>query len=79
MRKFGTSFRITSTYRGVASSSQRGRFDTQWLTADVNRAALADQSGLWIDLVHGHRTPKSKVLVMDSSVSPTHDEQEGTA
>ena len=37
---------------------------------------LADLSGQWIDLVHGHRPPRSIVLDMDSSVSPTHGEQE---
>ena len=37
---------------------------------------LADLSGQWIDLVHGHRPPRSIVLDMDSGVSPTHGEQE---
>ncbi len=35
--------------RGAASSSQMGRFETQWLTAGANLAALADLSGTWID------------------------------
>jgi hypothetical protein len=39
-------------------------------------AALADLSGQWIDLVHGRRPPRGIVLDMDSSVSPTHGEQE---
>lgn len=65
--------------RGAASSSQMGRFETQWLTADANRAALGALSGLWIDQVHGRKPPKSLVLDMDSSISPTHGEQEGTA
>jgi hypothetical protein len=33
-------------------------------------------SGQWIDIVHGRRPPKGIVLDMDSSVSPTHGEQE---
>src|SRR5262245_24327788 len=41
-----------------------------------NFAALADLSGQWIDLVHGRRPPRGIVLDMDSSVSPTHGEQE---
>src|SRR5262249_57133182 len=41
-----------------------------------NLSALADLSGQWIDLVHGRRPPRSIVLDMDSSVSPTHGEQE---
>src|SRR5262245_49364587 len=33
-------------------------------------------SGQWIDMVHAHRPPRGIVLDMDSSVSPTHGEQE---
>jgi len=39
--------------RSAASPSQMGRFETQWLAAPNNFAALADLSGQWIDLVHG--------------------------
>src|ERR1700740_985972 len=38
----------------------------------ANFSALADLSGRWIDAVHG----QGVVLDMDSSVSPTHGEQE---
>src|SRR6516225_4020793 len=62
--------------RSAASPSQMGRFETQWLAAPKNFAALADLSGQWIDLVHGRRPPRGIVLDMDSSVSPTHGEQE---
>jgi hypothetical protein len=65
--------------RDAASTSQMGRFETEWLASDENLAALADLSGRWIDRVHGRRPPKGIVLDMDSSVSPTHGEQEGTA
>ena len=60
----------------AASPSQMGRFETRWLTAERNLAALADLSGQWIDRVHGRRPPRGIVLDMDSSVSPTHGEQE---
>ena len=60
----------------AASRSQMGRFETQWLAALENLSALADLSGQWIDLVHGRRPPRGIVLDMDSSVSPTHGEQE---
>ena len=60
----------------AASPSQMGRFETQWLAAAENLSALADLSGQWIDLVHGRRPPRGIVLDMDSSVSPTHGEQE---
>jgi hypothetical protein len=59
----------------AASPSQMGRFETQWLAAPKNFAALADLSGQWIDLVHSRRPPRGIVLDMDSSVSPTHGEQ----
>jgi len=62
----------------AASPSQMGRFETQWLTTGKNYSALADLSGHWIDLVHGRRSPRGIVLDMDSSVSPTHGEQENS-
>ena len=63
----------------AASPSQMGRFETQWLAAPENLSALANLSGRWIDLVHGRRPPRGIVLDMDSSVSETYGDQEGTA
>ncbi|MCR9074253.1 MAG: IS1380 family transposase [Alphaproteobacteria bacterium] len=63
----------------AASTSQMGRFETEVLTGKANRAVLADLSGKWIDAVHARRPTNVVVLDMDSSVSPTHGEQEGTA
>ncbi|HZZ22565.1 MAG TPA: IS1380 family transposase [Roseiarcus sp.] len=60
----------------AASPSQMGRFETRWLTAAKNLLALADLSSQWIDKVHRRRPPRGVVLDMDSSVSPTHGEQE---
>lgn len=65
--------------RQAASTSQMGRFETELLASDDNFAALANLSGIWIDSVHDRRPPKMIILDMDSSVSPTHGEQEGTA
>ena len=65
--------------RGGASTSQMGRFETELLATDGNLTALADLSGAWIDRVHRRRPTKVVVLDMDSSVSPTYGEQEGTA
>ena len=65
--------------RGGASTSQMGRFETGLLATDDNLAVLADLSGNWIDRVHDRNRPKLIVLDMDSSVSPTYGEQEGTA
>src|SRR5919205_448900 len=63
----------------AASTSQMGRFETEVLTRDTNLAALMDLSGRWIDRVHARSPAKMIVLDMDSSVSPTYGEQEGSA
>ena len=63
----------------AASASQMGRFETKWLSRPENLAALADLPGRWIDTVHRRRPPKTIVLDMDSSESPTYGEQEGSA
>jgi hypothetical protein len=62
----------------AASTSQMGRFETEVLTQEANLSALADLSGRWIDRVHARRPVRGIVLDMDSSVSPTHGEQEGS-
>jgi hypothetical protein len=63
----------------AASASQMGRFETKWLSRPENLAALADLPGQWIDKVHSRRPPRTIVLDMDSSESPTYGEQEGSA
>jgi hypothetical protein len=63
----------------AAPTSQMGRFETEVLATEENLAALADLSGQWIDSVHDRRPPTRIILDMDSSVSPTHGEQEGSA
>src|SRR4051812_27386392 len=63
----------------AASASQMGRFETKWLSRPENLIALADLPGQWIDKVRRRRAPKTIVLDMDSSESPTHGEQEGSA
>jgi Transposase DDE domain group 1 len=56
-----------------------GRFETEWLATDANLEALTDLSGTWIDRVHARKAPEGIILDMDSSESPTHGEQEGSA
>ena len=63
----------------AASASQMGRFETETLASPVNREALADLNGQWIDRFHDRNGLKYIVLDMDSSVSPTHGDQEGAA
>src|SRR5208283_1349563 len=60
----------------AASPSQMGRFETQWLAASANLSALANLSGNWIDRARRGQSDREIVLDMDSSVSPTHGEQE---
>jgi hypothetical protein len=65
--------------RQAASTSQMGRFETEWLAGEANLAGLADLSGAWIDRVHARRPQTTIVLDLDSSVSETHGGQEGGA
>lgn len=65
-----------TTLGRVASSSQMGRFETSWLTAEKNLSALPFLAGQWIDQVHSRCPPRGIVLDMHSSVSPARDEQE---
>ena len=61
-----------------ASPSQMGRFETNWLARPENLETLTDLSGHWIEQVAKHRSRKRIVLDMDSSVSPTHGDQESS-
>jgi len=65
--------------RQAASTSQMGRFETEWLASDANLAALADLSGSWIDQVHSRKAQTTIVLDMDSRVSETYGAQKGSA
>ena len=62
----------------AASPSQMGGFETKWLTLAKNLSALEDLSGAWIERVHARRPPRGILLDMDSSVSPTHGEEENS-
>src|SRR5260370_18591203 len=53
-----------------------GRFETRWVGARGKLSARADLSGQWMELDQSRRPPRGIVLDMDSSVSPTHGEQE---
>jgi len=64
---------------GPASASAMGRFETEKLARPDNLAALADLPRRWIDAIHDRRPPKSITLDMDSSGSPVHGNQEGSA
>jgi len=63
----------------AASTSQMGRFETGVLPQGCNREKLAMLPGMWIDRLREHRAMTELVLDMDSSVSETHGQQEGSA
>ena len=68
-----------ATEHTAASTSQMGRFETEVLTQPNNLKALTKLSGNWIDRLREHRAMQELILDMDSSVSETYGEQEGTA
>jgi Transposase DDE domain group 1 len=52
--------------------------DAERLAAPENLRALGDLSGRWIDATRRCRSGDEVILDMDSSVSPTHGDQEGS-
>jgi hypothetical protein len=65
--------------RHAASTSQMGRFETDLLADARNIDGLMRLSGRWIDRVNRKHPAKKLILDMDSSESPVHGEQEGSA
>jgi len=63
----------------AASTSLMGRFETQVLTEPGNLEALIELAGRWIDQIRRSKPIQRLILDMDSSVSPTYGQQEGTA
>ena len=63
----------------AASTSQMGRFETEILTQPQNLELLMKLQGMWVDKVHERKAQKTIILDMDSSVSPTYGNQEGSA
>jgi len=68
-----------ATERTAASTSEMGRFETEVLTQPGNLAELMKLSGKWIDRLRERQPMRELTLDMDSSVSETYGEQEGTA
>ena len=65
--------------RTAASTSLMGRFETQILTQSKNLELLMGLPGEWVDRVHQQKLLKHIILDMDSSVSSTYGNQEGSA
>jgi len=71
--------RAAQADKEAASTSGVGRFETETLSANSNLTALMGLSAEWIDKAHQCKPPKQLILDLDSSVSETYGEQEGTA
>jgi len=65
--------------RLAASTSVMSRFETEILAQPENLALLMNLPGMWVDTIHKRTPPKQIILDMDSSVSPTYGNQEGSA
>jgi hypothetical protein len=65
--------------RDAASTSHVARFETDVLCHPDNLDALMAMPGQWVDRIRRHRPIDKLILDMDSSVSPTYGQQEGTA
>jgi hypothetical protein len=65
--------------RNAASTSEMGRFETEVLTRSKNLRRLMDLSGQWVDNVQQRKPVDKIILDMDSSVSETYGNQEGSA
>jgi hypothetical protein len=63
----------------AASTSEVSRFETEMLSTKSNLTALMNLSGRWIDTVHERKPLKELILDLDSSVSETYGQQQGTA
>jgi len=63
----------------AASTSEMGRFETEFLPTEENLEALSSLCGAWVDRVQRGTAVSRLVLDMDSSESPTYGSQEGSA
>jgi hypothetical protein len=63
----------------AASTNTIGRFETDILTQHENLTSLSDINGMWVQRAMGKTLHRRVILDMDSSESPVHGEQEGSA
>jgi hypothetical protein len=70
--------RATRPGKCAASTSEVGRFETEIISTPSNLTSLMDLSGRWIDKVHQRMPLKKLIIDMDSSVSETYRDQQGS-
>jgi hypothetical protein len=65
--------------RNAASSQTVSRFETETLVTEQNIEALSSINAVWVEKAIARTNTKKIVLDMDSSESPVHGAQEGSA
>ena len=65
--------------RKGASTSEMGRFETEFLTQEDNLKGVARINTQWVERAMAHTLHRRVILDMDSSESPVHGQQEGAA
>jgi hypothetical protein len=64
--------------RSATSTSVMSRFETEILAQQENLSFLMNLPCMWVNTVHKRTPPKQIILDMDSFVSPTYGDQEGS-
>ncbi|MDA1272361.1 MAG: IS1380 family transposase [Chloroflexi bacterium] len=65
--------------RRAASTNTLSRFETETLTQESNLKGLAQLNTQWVEGAMAHTIHRRVILDMDSSESPVHGQQEGSA
>ncbi len=65
--------------KNAASANTMGRFETEMLAMSDNLGALSEINGRWVQRAVDKTSFRSIILDMDSSVSPVHGDQQGSA
>jgi hypothetical protein len=65
--------------KNAASINTIGRFETETLPLKENLKGLSEINGIWVDRAMERTSHHRIILDMDSSESPVHGEQEGSA
>lgn len=65
--------------KNAASTNTMGRFETEVLTIRENLKALSEINGRWVQRAISKTSYRRIILDMDSSVSPVHGDQQGSA
>lgn len=75
--------RVIAGWRGTekpaASTNTLSRFETATLTQESNLKGLAQMNTQWVEGAMAHTVHQRVILDMDSSESPVHGQQEGSA